>query len=64
MAVNDAPPETPDDSYDEEYRKKGILVYKFRPLRPEIQAQVETDSLLAEAHRKGTSSSRINEADR
>ena len=30
MAVNDAPPDTPDDLYDEEYRKKGILVYKFR----------------------------------
>ncbi|KAF2557504.1 hypothetical protein F2Q68_00017254 [Brassica cretica] len=64
MAVNDAPPETPDDQYDEEYKKKGILVYKFRPLRPEIQAQVETDSLHAEAYGKGTSSSRINEADR
>ncbi|KAF3607276.1 hypothetical protein DY000_02048142 [Brassica cretica] len=32
-------------------------------LRPEIQAQVETDSLLAEACGKGTSSSRISEAD-
>ncbi|KAF2549303.1 hypothetical protein F2Q70_00022987 [Brassica cretica] len=64
MAVKDAPPETHDDQYDEEYKKKGILVYKFRPLRPEIQAQVETDSLLAEAYGKGTSSSRINEADR
>ena len=28
MAVNDAPPETRDDLYDEEYIKKGILVYK------------------------------------
>ncbi|KAF3538270.1 hypothetical protein F2Q69_00023407 [Brassica cretica] len=64
MAVNDAPPETPDDLYDEEYRKKGILVYKFRPLKPEIQAQVETDSLLAEAYGKGTSSSRISDVDR
>ncbi|KAF3596933.1 hypothetical protein DY000_02020958 [Brassica cretica] len=64
MAVNDAPPETRDDLYDAEYRKKGILVYKFRPLRPEIQAQVETDLLLAEAYGKGTSSSRISEADR
>ncbi|KAF2561427.1 hypothetical protein F2Q70_00017701 [Brassica cretica] len=64
MAVNDAPPETPDDLYDEEYRKKGILVYKFRPLKPEIHAQVETDSLLAEAYGKGTSSSRISDADR
>ena len=58
MGVNDAPPETPDDLYDdwydEEYMKKGILVYKFHPLRPEIQAQVETDSLLAEAYAKGT----------
>ncbi|KAF2574708.1 hypothetical protein F2Q70_00003926 [Brassica cretica] len=41
MAVNDAPPETPDDPYDEEYIKKGILVPKFLPLRPEIQAQVD-----------------------
>ncbi|KAF2549156.1 hypothetical protein F2Q70_00021864 [Brassica cretica] len=64
MAVNDAPPETPDDPYDEEYRKKGILFHKLRPLRPEIQAQVETDSLLAEACGKGTSFSRISEADR
>ncbi|KAF3553891.1 hypothetical protein F2Q69_00013014 [Brassica cretica] len=64
MAVNDAPPETRDDLYDKEYKKKGILVYKFRPLRPEIQAQVETYSLLAEAYGKGTSSSRISEADR
>ncbi|KAF3604460.1 hypothetical protein F2Q69_00035712 [Brassica cretica] len=64
MAVNDVPPETPDDPYDEEYRKKGILVHKFRPLRPEIQAQVETDSLLAEACGKGTCISRISEADR
>ncbi|KAF3510983.1 hypothetical protein F2Q69_00007332 [Brassica cretica] len=32
MAVNDAPHKTPDDLYDEEYRKKGILVRKFRPL--------------------------------
>ncbi|KAF3569414.1 hypothetical protein DY000_02015362 [Brassica cretica] len=32
MAVNDAPHETPDDLYDEEYRKKGILVRKFCPL--------------------------------
>ncbi|KAF3552630.1 hypothetical protein DY000_02007634 [Brassica cretica] len=64
MAVNDAPPETRDDLYDKEYRKKGILVYKFRPLRPEIQAQVETYSLLAEAYGKGTSSSRISEVDR
>ncbi|KAF3606501.1 hypothetical protein DY000_02049951 [Brassica cretica] len=54
MAVNDAPPETPDDLYDEEYQKKGILVYKFRPLKPEIQAQVETYSLLAEACGNGT----------
>ena len=56
MAVNDAPPETHDDMYDEEYIKKGILVYKFRPIRPEIQAQVETDSLLAEAYGNGLSS--------
>ncbi|KAF2535332.1 hypothetical protein F2Q68_00020692 [Brassica cretica] len=56
MAVNDAPPETPDDLYDEEYVKKGILVYKFHPLKPEIQAKVETNSLLAEAYGKGTSS--------
>ncbi|KAF3554333.1 hypothetical protein F2Q69_00012636 [Brassica cretica] len=61
MAVNDAPPETPDDLYDEEYIKKVILVHKFCPLRPEIQAQVETDSLLAEAYGKGT---RISEAER
>ncbi|KAF2557505.1 hypothetical protein F2Q68_00017257 [Brassica cretica] len=54
MAVNDAPPETPDDLYDEEYQKKGILVYKFRPLKPEIQAQVEIYSLLAEACGNGT----------
>ncbi|KAF2616722.1 hypothetical protein F2Q68_00039567 [Brassica cretica] len=46
------------------YIKKGILVHKFCPLRPEIQPQVETDSLLAEAYGKGTSSSRISEADR
>ncbi|KAF2534650.1 hypothetical protein F2Q70_00030965 [Brassica cretica] len=58
------PPETPDDLYDEKYRKKGILVHKFRPLRPEIQAQEETDSLLTETYGKGTSSSRISEADR
>ncbi|KAF2566504.1 hypothetical protein F2Q68_00025374 [Brassica cretica] len=37
LAVNDAPPETRKDLYDVEYRKKGILVYKFRPLKPEIQ---------------------------
>ena len=43
--------------------KKRILVYKFCPLKPEIQAQVETDSLLAEACGKGTRFSRINEAD-
>ncbi|KAF2587883.1 hypothetical protein F2Q70_00038882 [Brassica cretica] len=49
----------------ENFRKrKGILVHKFCPLRPEIQPQVETDSLLAEAYGKGTSSSRISEADR
>ncbi|KAF3531546.1 hypothetical protein DY000_02039280 [Brassica cretica] len=64
MAVNDAPPETPDDLYDEECRKKGIFVCKFHPLRPEIQSQVETDSLLTEAYGKGTSSIRISEADR
>ena len=64
MAVNDAPPETRDDLYDQEYINKGILVYKFCPLRPEIQAQVETNSLLAEAYGKGTSSSRISETDR
>ncbi|KAF2549305.1 hypothetical protein F2Q70_00022985 [Brassica cretica] len=64
MEVNDAPPETPDDLYDEEYQKKGILVYKFRPLKPEIKAQVETDSLLAEACGKGTRFSRISEVDR
>ncbi|KAF2532787.1 hypothetical protein F2Q70_00029371 [Brassica cretica] len=53
MAVNDTPPDSsPEDLYDEEYKKKGILVYKFHPLRPEIQAQVETDSLLAEAYGK------------
>ncbi|KAF2532788.1 hypothetical protein F2Q70_00029372 [Brassica cretica] len=63
MAVNDAPPKTRSDLYDNEYIKKGILVYKFCPLRPEIQAQVETDSLFAEAYGKGTSSSRISEAD-
>ena len=50
--------------YDEEYRKKGILVYKFRPLKPEIQAQVETNSLLAEACGKRTRSGRISEVDR
>ena len=44
MAVNDATPETREDLYDEEYRRKGILVYKFRPLKKEFQAQVETDS--------------------
>ncbi|KAF2601166.1 hypothetical protein F2Q70_00026093 [Brassica cretica] len=44
MAVNDATPKTREDLYDEEYKRKGILVYKFRPLKQEIQAQVETDS--------------------
>ncbi|KAF2563431.1 hypothetical protein F2Q70_00017340 [Brassica cretica] len=64
MAVNNATPEIRDDLFDEEYRRKGILVYKFRPLKPEIQAQAETDSLLAEACGKGTRFSRISEADR
>ncbi|KAF3583562.1 hypothetical protein F2Q69_00029337 [Brassica cretica] len=53
-----------EESVDSQYRKKGIVVHKFCPLGPEIQAQVETDSLLAEAYGKGTSSSRISEADR
>ncbi|KAF3570113.1 hypothetical protein F2Q69_00058921 [Brassica cretica] len=53
MAVNDTPHDSsPEDLYDEEYKNKGILVYKFHPLRPEIQAQVETDSLLTEAYGK------------
>ena len=64
MAVNDAPPETPDDPYDEEYKKKGILVKKFRLLQPEIQAQVGTDSLLEKSCGKRTRFSRISEADR
>ncbi|KAF3554329.1 hypothetical protein F2Q69_00012632 [Brassica cretica] len=37
---------------------------QISPLRPKIQAHVETDSLLAEACGKGTSSSRISEVDK
>ncbi|KAF2569271.1 hypothetical protein F2Q68_00024486 [Brassica cretica] len=64
MAVNNATPEIRDDLFDEEYRRKGILVYKFRPLKQEIQAQVETNSLFAEACGKGTHFSRISEENR
>ncbi|KAF3534930.1 hypothetical protein DY000_02041366 [Brassica cretica] len=64
MAVHNAMPEIRDDMFDEDYRRKGILVYKFRPLKPEIQAQAKTDSLLAEACGKGTRFSRISKADR
>ena len=62
MAVHNATPEIRDDLFDEDYRKIGIFVHKFRPLKPEIQAQVETDSLLAEACGKGTRFSWISEA--
>ena len=54
MAVNNATPEIRDDLFDEKYRRKEILVYKFCPLKPEIQAQAETYSLLAEVCGKGT----------
>ena len=46
IAVNDAPPETPDDPYDVEYIKQGILVYEFRPMRPEIQHKWKQISFL------------------
>ncbi|KAF3610549.1 hypothetical protein DY000_02048843 [Brassica cretica] len=64
MAIHNATPEICDDMFDEDYRRKGILVYKFRPLKPEIQAQAETNSLFAEACGKETRFSRISEADR
>ncbi|KAF2558203.1 hypothetical protein F2Q68_00016438 [Brassica cretica] len=64
MAIHNATPEICDDMFDEDYRRKGILVYKFRPLKPEIQAQAETNSLFSEACGKETRFSRISEADR
>ncbi|KAF3551713.1 hypothetical protein DY000_02007233 [Brassica cretica] len=64
MAVNNATPEIRDDLFDEEYIRKGILIYKFRLLKTEIRAQAEMDSLLAEACVKGTRFSRISEVDR
>ncbi|KAF3584672.1 hypothetical protein F2Q69_00030255 [Brassica cretica] len=64
MAIHNATPEICDDMFDEDYRRKGILVYKFRPLKPEIHAQAETNSLFAEACGKETRFSRISEADR
>ena len=64
MAVHNATPEIRTAIFDEEYRREGILVYKFRPLKPEVQAQAEIDSLLAEDCGKGTRFSQISEADR
>ncbi|KAF2580929.1 hypothetical protein F2Q68_00004577 [Brassica cretica] len=64
MAVHNATPEIRTAMFDEEYRREGILVYKFRPLKPEVQAQAEIDSLLAEDCGKGTRFSQISEADR
>ncbi|WZZ71826.1 hypothetical protein YC2023_083196 [Brassica napus] len=55
MAVNNATPEIRDDLFDEEYKRKGILVYKFRPLKQEIQAQVETNSLFCRSLRERNS---------
>ncbi|KAF3545100.1 hypothetical protein DY000_02006737 [Brassica cretica] len=59
MAVHNATPEIRTAMFDEEYRREGILVYKFRPLKPEVQAQAEIDSLLAEDCGKGTRFSQI-----
>ena len=49
MVVHNATPEIRDDIFDEDYRRERILVYKFHTLKPEIQAQAETNSLFAEA---------------
>ena len=64
MAVHTATPAIRDDMFDEDYRREGILIYKFHPLKPEDHARAETDSLFAKACGKGTRFSRISEADR
>ena len=64
MAVHTATPAIRYDMFDEDYRREGILIYKFHPLKPEDHARAETDSLFAKACGKGTRFSRISEADR